>query len=471
MARNRPAPARHPVAGWFVWAMGLVACVILLIAVVALTTGPIRYWAEELAPPATGSLSDNVITAAICGGMIAGVGATVLVLTRIVRSIGLRLRTWRAEQTLARDPRPPVLYLRSFQDDERMLSASESFEQSLTSVLSDIGPVIAVGRPGERLPPQGGARLYVNDESWKTTVCDLMSRSALTILRAGTSGGVLWELTRVVELVPPTRLVIAVPPMARARDAETWKRFCVLASEVMPHPLPARLDGATFVTFDSDWNPAVVPLPKKFNPLSARAGVRSLLRPFCERNGFTLRRRSLSDIPVELLLVFALTAQAGSLALMPSGLHWRELSASEGVTISMPGKFYEKTATTDLLPGVQAHTHEYGVLKRDRSLEFSLNVTDYTNLDVSRDPESLLQGARDGVVQHVKGKLLAESAVQIGPYAGREWQIDVPERQTLVRARMFVGGPGRTVLLFVAMPANGSEAQAGRQFLDSFRPR
>jgi hypothetical protein len=71
----------------------------------------------------------------------------------------------------------------------------------------------------------------------------------------------------------------------------------------------------------------------------------------------------------------------------------------------------------------------------------------------------------------VKGKLLAESAVQIGPYAGREWQIDVPERQTLVRARMFVGGPGRTVLLFVAMPANGSEAQAGRQFLDSFRPR
>jgi hypothetical protein len=471
-----PASTRRPVVGWLVSAIGWIAGVILLIAGVALTTGPIRYWADELAPAASGGLGDNVITAAICAGLIAGFGAIALFVTRIVRAIGLRLRTWRAEQTLARDPRPPVLYLRSFRDDEGLSSASESFEQSLASVLSDIGPVIAVGRPGERLPPQGAARLYLSDEGWQPAVRDLMARSALTILGAGTSPGVLWELTRVVELVPPTRFLIAVPPALRSRDAERWKQFCTLAAEVMPHPLPASLDGATFVTFDPDWKPSVVSAPEKASLFSARAGVRNALRHFCERNGFRLRRRSLSDISVETLLLVALAAQAGSLARMPSDLHWRELSAAAGVTISMPGKHFEKRTTMDVVPGVQGHMHEVGVLKRDRKLEFTMNVVDYTvagdtNLDFTANTEGAFQGARDAVVRQVKGKLLEERSVEIGSYAGREWRIDVPEREMVVRTRMFIAGPRRTLSLFVAMPANGSEDEAGRQFLDSFQLR
>ncbi len=467
------APTRRPVVGWFVWAMGWVAAVLLLLAVIALTNGPIRNWVEELAPPATGSLGDGVISVAITGGLMAGFASAAFFLTRFIRAVGLRLRTWHAEQTLARDPRRPVLYLRAFADDERTFSTSESFESSLASVLGEVGPVIAVGRPGERLPPQGGARLYLSEESWQPTVRDLMTRAALTVLSAGTSPGVLWELARAVELVQPTRFLIAVPQTLRSDDAEKWKSFCALAAEAMPHPLPARLDGATFISFDSDWKPfVVVPPPKsKSNPLAPRAGIRSLLRPFCERSGFELRRRSLSDMPWEMLLVLVVVVQVGSLTRLPSALRWRELSAFEGVTISMPGKYYEKRMTTEIRPGVQLNSHEYGVLRHDRSLEFALAVGDYTNVDLTRDPGAVLQGMRDALVQQLSGKLVNDSSVQVGPNAGREWRIDVPDRQLVVRARMFVAGPGRTILSSVFMPANGSEDDAAQQFLDSLQAR
>jgi hypothetical protein len=464
-------PIHHPVAGWLVWALGWIVCAILLIAVVALTTGPIAYWTQELAPPPSGGLTDNVIPAAISGALIAGLGTLVFSFTRIVRAVGVRLRTRRAEQMLARDPRPPVLYLRSFQEDERLSGTSESFELSLASVLRDVGPVIAVGRPGERLPPQGAARVYVSDESWQPTVRDLMARSAVTILRAGTSRGVLWELARVVEVVSPTRFLIAVPAELRSRDAQAWTRFCALANDVMPRPLPPGVNGATFVAFDSEWNPSVLTSPKRVNPLSTRANVRSLLRPFCARSGFRLRRRSLSDIPLETMLAFALMAQAGVLSRLPSELYWRELATPEGVTISMPGKPSEKRTTADIRPGVQLHTHEYGVLRRDRSLEFSMSVTDYTNLDFTQNPEGAFEGARDAMVNELRGTLVRERPVQMGPNAGREWQIDVAERRALVRTRVFLVGPRRTLMALVVMPANGSEDEAGRRFLDSLQLR
>jgi hypothetical protein len=247
-SKTQSMAPRHPAAGWIIWVLGWIVCIVLLIAIVALTVGPVAYWTEELAPPATGGLMDNVIAAAISGGLLAGLGVAVVLVTRIARAIGLRLRTWRAEQILAHDPRPPVLYLRSFLQDERLPGTSESFEQSLASVMGEVGPVIAVGRPGERLPPLGAARLYLSDEHWQPTVRDLMARSALTILRAGTSPGVLWELARVVECVQPARFLIAVPAPLRKEDAEDWKSFCQLVADVMPHRLPTALDGAMFIS-------------------------------------------------------------------------------------------------------------------------------------------------------------------------------------------------------------------------------
>src|SRR5947209_1315701 len=59
-----------------------------------------------------------------------------------------------AQEEVARDPRVPVLYLRSFKHDaiaghvEYLDTLSD--EEQLTAVLRRIGPVVAVGNPSER---------------------------------------------------------------------------------------------------------------------------------------------------------------------------------------------------------------------------------------------------------------------------------------------------------------------------------
>ena len=460
-------PQRRPVAGWLVWLLGWVACITLLVAVVALTGGPIAYWTEELSPPATGGIMDGVISAAICGGLLAVLWGAVLAITRILRVLGTRLRTRRASQKLATDLRPPVLYLRSFEEDRSASSTFDSFEQSLASVVSDIGPVIAVGRPGERLPPLGAARLYLSQESWQPTVRDLMARSALTILKAGVTEGVLWELARAVEYVPPKRFLIAVPSVLSKLQTEAWERFRALAAHVLPRSLPVLTKGAMFVSFDADWNPSLLVDPKKTDFLvSGRANVRKLLRPFCEASGLKLRKRSASDVRLEALLAFALTMQAGTVIAEPSKLYWRELSSTVGgFTVSIPGKYYEKT-TTETQP-VELRTHEYGVLRRGRSLEFLVSFSD-TNVNLSQNLDGVFRGAREAVVAHLKGKLRKEAPLQIASYSGREWEIETVERQEIARIRMYVVG-SRTYMLFVALPVSGSEDQEGRRFLESFR--
>jgi len=53
-----------------------------LIAGITFVDGPIKDWVEELAPPAAGGIGDNVISAGIAGGLIAGFASTAFAVTR-----------------------------------------------------------------------------------------------------------------------------------------------------------------------------------------------------------------------------------------------------------------------------------------------------------------------------------------------------------------------------------------------------
>ena len=81
----------------------------------------------------------------------------------------------------------PVLYLRSFEDDQRAarLKGQLTEEEHLASVLSQIGPFVAVGRPGEALPTVGASRVYLGDDQWQPTVESLLRGSRLVIIRTG----------------------------------------------------------------------------------------------------------------------------------------------------------------------------------------------------------------------------------------------------------------------------------------------
>jgi TM2 domain-containing membrane protein YozV len=135
-----------------------------------------------------------------------------------------------AEQALASDPRPPVLYLRSFGIDDQILvtsrglgsrlaglltyTASVSPEQEMAFILERVGPVVAIGKPGERLPQLGAARVYVADDQWRAVVGKLMSDAALVVIRAGDTENLWWEVQETMTRCPRQRIVIVAlgPP-------------------------------------------------------------------------------------------------------------------------------------------------------------------------------------------------------------------------------------------------------------------
>ncbi len=130
-----------------------------------------------------------------------------------------------ADQAMARDPRPPVLYLRSFADDGlamidaggrsmsariMQLLAPITPEQEMADILDRVGPLVAIGKPGEPLPELGAARLYVGHDRWQSKVRELMQAARLVVIRVGSSPGVLWEVDQALQGLPRPRLVLAV---------------------------------------------------------------------------------------------------------------------------------------------------------------------------------------------------------------------------------------------------------------------
>ena len=153
-----------------------------------------------------------------------------------------------ATELLSKDPRPPVIYLRSFQHDKKGAGSAagsrywggwaalfdlKTVEERLAEALTPIGPVVAIGKPGEKLPALGAARLYVGDDEWQETIRVLMERAKLVVLLLGDTPGFWWELERSVKDLPPERLVLLVPFRKTRYDA-----FREQAASHFAHPLP-----------------------------------------------------------------------------------------------------------------------------------------------------------------------------------------------------------------------------------------
>lgn len=161
-----------------------------------------------------------------------------------------------AREVLRHDTRPPVLYLRSFRDDGsglRMPSwvayksheRTESDEERMVRYLRSVGPVVAIGRPGESLPELGAARMYVSDDQWQAVVVELMSRAALVVLRLGSSPGLLWEFDTLATTVPPGKILLRLGS-AEGIPTDLWRR---LPCGGVPAPR------GRYLTFADDWTP------------------------------------------------------------------------------------------------------------------------------------------------------------------------------------------------------------------------
>jgi hypothetical protein len=205
---------------------------------------------------------------------------------------GRRKRSPDAGSALARDARRPVLYLRSFHSDGRqvtsswvMPSASETFEERLAGVLGRYGPVIAVGRPRERLPELGAARFYVDDAHWQEQVSDLMTQASAVVFLVGSSSGFFWELETAGRIVEADRILIVLnypfdlsfvwresfPNWARGgKGYQRWREsryraFRDAANDWLGGRLPESIGSGCILFFERDWTPWLLK-PGRINP-------------------------------------------------------------------------------------------------------------------------------------------------------------------------------------------------------------
>jgi hypothetical protein len=145
---------------------------------------------------------------------------------RLPRFFACRVARVSAEHLVRTDKRAPVLFLRSFQDDQvrlkwtgrgwfRGLLAIGEPKPTVDNVLLDeatsLGPVLAIGVPGAK-PPFGVARTFVNDEQWQDAVEDLAKSARAIVVVLDETEGVQWELRHIKDSQWTTKTLYLLPP-------------------------------------------------------------------------------------------------------------------------------------------------------------------------------------------------------------------------------------------------------------------
>jgi hypothetical protein len=218
-----------------------------------------------------------------------------------------------ADEVMASDTRAPVLYLRAFEDDDE----AQILEYSLAEVMQDVGPFVAVGRPGDKLPPLGASRSYQPDDNWQSYVLDLLDRAVLVVMLAGRTQGLQWELRQCAKRIEPHKLVLLVP-----NERASYEGFEVSARNAgLPLTLPpfpdrdaapheaANLSGLVY--FDRSWRGEFSGFPRAFwvgtsheiatSSTRAKERIRLALKPVVEAAGLPIRMPR-TNYPVIVLL-------------------------------------------------------------------------------------------------------------------------------------------------------------------------
>lgn len=184
------------------------------------------------------------------------------------------------------DERAPIIYLRSFRQEattslkEKLRDQfcgefipgvsspdREQEQHNLAKYFDQIGPYIAIGRPGEALPFPGAKKVYVADDEWQDVVSQWIDEAAAVVLEPGGSGkGLSWEIAYIVRHVAPVKILIILP-----RVRGDYKSVRDYLGDFFPTPLPEKVGrGIRLLTFKPNWEPFPI----------------GDLYPFFKQNGF-----------------------------------------------------------------------------------------------------------------------------------------------------------------------------------------
>jgi hypothetical protein len=207
---------------------------------------------------------------------------------------------WRGRQYAARalaqralsESGPYVLYLRDFRTDASvvrhvfsslltpaLVSGLVTEEEQLAEAVKPLGNLLAIGKPGETLPTPGASRLYAADNEWQNVISHRMRSARLVVIRAGSSEGLMWEIRRAAELVPPQKLLFLILRMKR----DHYRYFRQMVGAILGVSLPpaehcsrfGRIAG--FIAFSPERTPVFLPLKA---PFFRRSGYRPYQRTF-----------------------------------------------------------------------------------------------------------------------------------------------------------------------------------------------
>jgi hypothetical protein len=153
---------------------------------------------------------------------------------------------------------------------------SLTLEAELAKVFRCVGPMVAIGRPGDWFAPRGAARVYLTDETWQEEVLELIESARIVVLQPAMTEGTWWEVANVVRLRDPRSVLFCNPdnfprrrPTALTSDAEKAVAMpAALSMDAVFLKLESecgiRIDGkyrkAEFLTFDENWQPIQLPL-------------------------------------------------------------------------------------------------------------------------------------------------------------------------------------------------------------------
>jgi hypothetical protein len=109
-----------------------------------------------------------------------------------------------------------------------------TLEEAIETVLAAWGPVIAIGRPGEALPPAGAARDYLSNDSWQGRVRELIEEAHFVVVILGSTKGLEYEYRLLAQVGALSRLVGVLPP--GPDPALLWEKFseAVGVQELVP---------------------------------------------------------------------------------------------------------------------------------------------------------------------------------------------------------------------------------------------
>ncbi len=128
---------------------------------------------------------------------------------------------------------------------------SDSDEGQLAEALSRLFLLIAVGRPGEPLPPWGAYRLYIPDEAWKQQVEELIGIASVVIVRCGQSEALQWEIEQIKQASKLDRTMFLLPPEEPANRLRSFLPNDPIFDFKAPDE-PTKQRYAAFITVTAD---------------------------------------------------------------------------------------------------------------------------------------------------------------------------------------------------------------------------